>query len=86
MEATKLIPVDKREDGLRGIPRVAIREKVITKWRVTCYWHPETRRPIAPARPAEVCGYGVTVMLYVMSSMNWWPALSIGNWPPKRST
>jgi len=35
--------VDKREDGLRGIPRVAIREKVITKWRVTCYWHPETR-------------------------------------------
>jgi len=43
VEATKLIPVDKREDGLRGIPRVAIREKVITKWRVTCYWHPETR-------------------------------------------
>ena len=31
VEATKLIPVDKREDGLRGIPRVAIRNKVITK-------------------------------------------------------
>src|SRR5207247_778244 len=40
VEATKLIPVDKRDDGLRGIPRVAIREKVITKWRLTCYWHP----------------------------------------------